>query len=176
VAKVIIEYEAQAASLKAVTDTIINANKQIGDSAEVAAKEGADAYKAMGKSMSAAFSSQEVSKALNSNIANINKNRDALTKLTGESIKFSKAALTLGKVIKESAAETLKAKEALANYDKSALEVPASYFEAFPEKIQQRIANNKPKEFYLTPLGKMAIAAIFIFVVSIILIRNGIFF
>jgi hypothetical protein len=119
VAKVIIEYEAQAASLKAVTDTIINANKQIGDSAEAAAKEGADAYKAMGKSMSAAFSSQEVSKAINSNIANINKNRDALNKLTGESIKFSKAAISLGKVVKENAAETLKAKEALANYQKT---------------------------------------------------------
>ena len=118
-AKVIIEYEAQAASLKAVTDTIINANKQIGDSAEAAAKEGSDAYKAMGKSMSAAFSSQEVSKALNSNIANINKNRDALTKLTGESIKFSKAAMSLGKVVKENAAETLKAKEALAKYQQT---------------------------------------------------------
>ena len=118
-AKVIIEYEAQAASLKAVTDTIINANKAIGDSAEAAAKEGSEAYKAMGKSMSAAFSSQEVNKALNSNIANINKNRDALNKLTGESIKFGKAALTLGKVVKESAAETLKAKEALANYQKT---------------------------------------------------------
>jgi uncharacterized protein YxeA len=119
VAKVIIEYEAQAASLKAVTDTIINANKQIGDSAEAAAKEGADAYKAMGKSMSAAFSSQEVSKAINSNIANINKNRDALNKLTGESIKFGKAAATLGGQIKQNAAETLKAKEALANYQKT---------------------------------------------------------
>jgi hypothetical protein len=119
VAKVIIEYEAQAASLKAVTDTIINANKQIGDSAEVAAKEGADAYKAMGKSMAAAFSSQEVSKALNSNIANINKNRDALTKLTGESIKFGKAAITLGGQIKQNAAQTLQAKEALAKYQKS---------------------------------------------------------
>ncbi len=118
-AKVIIEYEAQAASLKAVTDTIINANKQIGDSAEAAAKEGADAYKAMGKSMSAAFSSQEVSKAINSNIANINKNRDALNKLTGESIKFGKAAATLGGQIKQNAAETLKAKEALANYQKT---------------------------------------------------------
>lgn len=118
-AKVIIEYEAQASSLKSVTDTIINANKQIGDSAEAAAKEGADAYKQMGKSMAAAFSSQEVSKALSSNIANINKNRDALTKLTGESIKFSKAALTLGKVVKENAAETLKAKESLAKYQKT---------------------------------------------------------
>ena len=118
-AKVIIEYEAQAASLKAVTDTIINANKAIGDSAEAAAKEGSEAYKAMGKSMSAAFSSQEVNKALNSNIANINKNRDALNKLTGESIKFGKAALTLGGQIKQNAAETLKAKEALANYQKT---------------------------------------------------------
>lgn len=118
-AKVIIEYEAQAASLKAVTDTIINANKQIGDSAEAAAKEGADAYKAMGKAMGAAFSSQEVSKAINSNIANINKNRDALNKLTGESIKFSKAAISLGKVVKENAFETLKAKEALAKYQKT---------------------------------------------------------
>jgi hypothetical protein len=119
VAKVIIEYEAQAASLKAVTDTIINANKAIGDSAEVAAKEGSDAYKSMGKSMAAAFSSQEVSKALNSNIANINKNRDALTKLTGESIKFGKAAATLGGQIKQNAAQTLQAKEALDRYQKT---------------------------------------------------------
>ena len=118
-AKVIIEYEAQAASLKQVTDTIINANKQIGDSAELAAKEGSDAYKAMGKSMSAAFSSQEVSKALNSNIANINKNRDALTKLTGESIKFGKAAVTLGGQIKQNAAQVLQAKEALAKYQQT---------------------------------------------------------
>ena len=118
-AKVIIEYEAQAASLKAVTDTIINANKAIGDSAEAAAKEGSDAYKSMGKSMSAAFSSQEVSKALNSNIANINKNRDALTKLTGESIKFGKAAATLGGQIKQNAAQTLQAKEALAKYQQT---------------------------------------------------------
>ena len=118
-AKVIIEYEAQAASLKQVTDTIINANKAIGDSAEAAAKEGADAYKAMGKSMSAAFSSQEVSKALNSNIANINKNRDALNKLTGESIKFGKAAATLGGQIKQNAAQTLQAKEALAKYQQT---------------------------------------------------------
>ena len=118
-AKVIIEYEAQAASLKAVTDTIINANKQIGDSAEAAAKEGSDAYKSMGKSMAAAFSSQEVSKALNSNIANINKNRDALTKLTGESIKFGKAAATLGGQIKQNAAQTLQAKEALAKYQQT---------------------------------------------------------
>ena len=118
-AKVIIEYEAQAASLKAVTDTIINANKAIGDSAEVAAKEGSDAYKAMGKSMSAAFSSQEVSKALNSNIANINKNRDALTKLTGESIKFGKAASILGGQIKQNAAQTLQAKESLDRYQKT---------------------------------------------------------
>jgi hypothetical protein len=119
VAKVIIEYEAQAASLKAVTDTIINANKQIGDSAEIAAKEGSEAYKSMGKSMSAAFSSQEVSKALNSNIANINKNRDALTKLTGESIKFGKAALIVGGQIKQNAAQTLQAKEALDRYQKT---------------------------------------------------------
>jgi len=119
VAKVIIEYEAQAASLKAVTDTIINANKQIGDSAETAAKEGANAYKSMGKAMGAAFSSQEVTKAINSNIANLNKNRDALNKLTGESIKFNKAALTLGKIVKENAQETLKAKEALAKYQKT---------------------------------------------------------
>ena len=118
-AKVIIEYEAQAASLKAVTDTIINANKAIGDSAEAAAKEGSDAYKSMGKSMAAAFSSQEVSKALNSNIANINKNRDALTKLTGESIKFGKAAATLGGQIKQNAAQTLQAKEALAKYQQT---------------------------------------------------------
>jgi hypothetical protein len=62
--------------------------------------------------------------------------------------------------------EQLFSKEALVNYDKSASEVPASYFEAFPEKLQQRIVNNKPKVFFLTPLGKMAIAAIFIFVVS----------
>ena len=62
--------------------------------------------------------------------------------------------------------EQLFSKEALVNYDKSAYDVPASYFETFPEKLQQRITNNKPKVFFLTPIGKMAIAAIFIFVVS----------
>ena len=62
--------------------------------------------------------------------------------------------------------EQLFSKEALANYDKSASNVPVSYFETFPEKLQQRITNNKPKVFFLTPIGKMAIAAIFIFVVS----------
>ena len=60
----------------------------------------------------------------------------------------------------------LFSKEALANYDKSASSVPASYFETFPEKLQKRIANNKPKIFFLTPIGKMAIAAAFILVVA----------
>jgi hypothetical protein len=62
--------------------------------------------------------------------------------------------------------EHLFSKEALANYDKSASSVPASYFETFPEKLQNRIANNKPKIFFLTPIGKMAIAAAFILVVA----------
>ena len=62
--------------------------------------------------------------------------------------------------------ERLFSKEALANYDKSASSVPASYFETFPEKLQQRIANNKPQLFFLTPLGKMAIAAVFLVIVS----------
>jgi hypothetical protein len=62
--------------------------------------------------------------------------------------------------------ERLFSKEALANYDKSASSVPASYFETFPEKLQNRIANNKPKLFFLTPLGKMAVAAVFLVIVS----------
>ena len=62
--------------------------------------------------------------------------------------------------------ERLFSKEALANYDKSSSNVPSSYFEAFPEKLQQRIANNKPKLFFLTPIGKMAIAAAFIMIVA----------
>ena len=63
-------------------------------------------------------------------------------------------------------AERLFSKEALANYDKSASSVPASYFETFPEKLQNRIANNKPKIFFLTPIGKMAIAAALLLVVA----------
>lgn len=62
--------------------------------------------------------------------------------------------------------EQLFSKEALANYDRSTSDVPASYFEAFPEKLQQRITNNKPKVFFLTPIGKMAIAAVFILLVA----------
>ena len=62
--------------------------------------------------------------------------------------------------------ERLFSKEALANYDKSASSVPASYFETFPEKLQNRIANNKPKIFFLTPIGKMAIAAALLLVVA----------
>ena len=160
-AKVIIEYEAQAASLKAVTDTIINANKQIGDSAEAAGKEGANAYKAMGKSMSAAFSSQEVTKSLNSNIVNINKNRDALNKLTGDSIKFSKAAMTLGKVVKESAAETLKAKEALAKYQKSLTETGngTDNTEKKTQSLKSRLAELKNEINRLDAAGEGGSAA-----------------
>ena len=62
--------------------------------------------------------------------------------------------------------ERLFSKEALANYDKSASSEPASYFETFPEKLQNRIANNKPKIFFLTPIGKMAIAAALLLVVA----------
>jgi len=62
--------------------------------------------------------------------------------------------------------ERLFSKEALANYDRSVSNVPASYFETFPEKLQQRIANNKPQLFFLTPLGKMSIAAAFLVVVA----------
>ena len=62
--------------------------------------------------------------------------------------------------------ERLFSKEALANYDKSASNLPSAYFEAFPEKLQQRIANNKTKLFFLTPLGKIAIAAVFLFIVA----------
>ena len=62
--------------------------------------------------------------------------------------------------------ERLFSKEALANYDKSASSVPTSYFETFPEKLQNRIANNKPKIFFLTPIGKMAIAAALLLVVA----------
>jgi hypothetical protein len=64
VAVVYIEYEAKAASLKGVTDEIINANKQIGDSAEKAGKEGADAFKKMGSSMAGAFAGEKVKKGL----------------------------------------------------------------------------------------------------------------
>lgn len=63
-AKVYIEYEAKAASLKGVTDEIINANKQIGDSAEKAGKEGAEAFKKMGASMAGAFAGEKVKKGL----------------------------------------------------------------------------------------------------------------
>jgi len=62
--------------------------------------------------------------------------------------------------------ERLFSKSALDNYEKSTSNLPASYFEAFPEKLQQRIANNKPKVFFLTPIGKMAIAAMLILVVA----------
>ena len=62
--------------------------------------------------------------------------------------------------------EQLFSKEALANYDRTASNVPASYFETFPEKLQNRIANNKPKIFFLTPIGKMASAAALLLVVA----------
>lgn len=62
--------------------------------------------------------------------------------------------------------ENLFSKEALVNYDLSASNMPESYLETFPEKILQRIAKNQPKTFFLTPIGKMAIAAMFIFVIG----------
>ncbi|MGI9138561.1 MAG: hypothetical protein ACR2IM_05930 [Sediminibacterium sp.] len=66
----------------------------------------------------------------------------------------------------KSMVESLFTKEVLDNYDKSTVQVPSFYFETFPEKLQQRIANQEPKTFFLTSMGKMAIAAVFIFVIG----------
>lgn len=66
----------------------------------------------------------------------------------------------------KSMVELLFTKEALTNYDRSTSHVPASYFDTFPIKLQNRIAKNKPSIFFLMPLGKMAIAAVFIFVIG----------
>lgn len=63
-------------------------------------------------------------------------------------------------------AEQLFTKDAFKEYAFSASNVPESYFDQFPEKLQKRISNNKPKLFFLTPIGKMAIAAGFMIVVA----------
>jgi len=92
VAVVYIEYEAKAASLKGVTDEIINANKAVGDSAEKAGKEASDAFKKMGSSMSSAFAGDKVKnglKGINVESLQLVKN---LPKITTEIIKLSKSA------------------------------------------------------------------------------------
>ena len=66
----------------------------------------------------------------------------------------------------KSMVESLFSNEALMHYDRSNTQVHADYFETFPEKLQQRIANHQPKIFFLSPIGKMAIAAVFIFVIG----------
>ena len=71
----------------------------------------------------------------------------------------------------KSMVESLFSKEALMHYDRSNTQVHADYFETFPEKLQQRIANHRiathqPKIFFLTSMGRMAIAAVFIFVIG----------
>jgi len=64
------------------------------------------------------------------------------------------------------AVEQLFAKEDLVHFNLEKTEVPEGYFDAFSEKLLDRISKNKPTVFYLTPYGKMAIAAIFIFVMA----------
>jgi hypothetical protein len=115
VAKVIIEYEAQAASLKAVTDTIINANKQISDSAQTSANLANEVYKSVGKSISAAFASKDVQKSLDANLKSINSSKDSISKLNEESIKYAKAGTSLANGIKNTGIEALKANKEISS-------------------------------------------------------------
>ncbi len=114
-AKVIIEYEAQAASLKAVTDTIINANKQISDSAQTSANLANEVYKSVGKSISAAFASKDVQKSLDANLKSINSSKDSISKLNEESIKYAKAGTSLANGIKNTGIEALKANKEISS-------------------------------------------------------------
>jgi hypothetical protein len=115
VAKVIIEYEAQAASLKSVTDTIINANKQISDSAQTSANLANEVYKSVGKSISAAFASKDVQKSLDANLKSINSSKDSISKLNEESIKYAKAGTSLANGIKNTGIEALKANKEISS-------------------------------------------------------------
>jgi hypothetical protein len=115
VAKVIIEYEAQAASLKAVTDTIINANKQISDSAQTSANLANEVYKSLGKSISSAFASKDVQKALDANVKSVNSSKDSIVKLNEESIKYAKAGASLANGIKNTGIEALKANKEISS-------------------------------------------------------------
>jgi hypothetical protein len=115
VAKVIIEYEAQAASLKGVTDTIINANKQISDSAQTSANLANEVYKSVGKSISAAFASKDVQKSLDANLKSINSSKDSISKLNEESIKYAKAGTSLANGIKNTGIEALKANKEISS-------------------------------------------------------------
>ena len=64
------------------------------------------------------------------------------------------------------AAEQLFAKEDFAHFNLKKTEAPKDYFDTFSDKLLDRISKNKPSVFYLTTYGKMAIAAIFIFVIA----------
>lgn len=97
-AVVYIEYEAKAASLKGVTDEIINANKAVGDSAEKAGKEASDAFKKMGSSMSSAFAGEKVKKGLKDiNVESLQLVKN-LPKVTSEVLKLAKTADEVAKL------------------------------------------------------------------------------
>jgi hypothetical protein len=115
VAIVYIEYEAKAASLKSVTDTIINANKQISDSAQTSANLANEVYKSVGKSISAAFASKDVQKSLDANLKSINSSKDSIVKLNDESVKYAKAGASLAYGIKNTGIEALKANKEISS-------------------------------------------------------------
>jgi hypothetical protein len=81
-AEILIEYKAEATSLKAVTNEIINTNDEVVASAQKSANEVSTAYKNAGKSITAAFSGKEVKKALdeqNTAISLLTKNSGTLS-------------------------------------------------------------------------------------------------
>jgi hypothetical protein len=81
-AKVEIIYEAEATSLKATVNEVNKANDAVVASAQTSSKEVANAYKSAGKSIAAAFSGNEVKKALadqNTAFDNLNKKGKTLT-------------------------------------------------------------------------------------------------
>lgn len=62
--------------------------------------------------------------------------------------------------------ESLFGKEVLMQFDLLKTSTPNGYFESFPEKLQTHITKNKPAFVILSPWRRMAIAAVFILVVS----------
>ena len=116
-AEVLVTFKTDTQSLSESVRKATKDIESVGGSAEAAANKSKQAFSSLGKSIGAAFSSNEVRKSLDSNNKFVTQARSGLIKLNQEAIKTAKSFTTLANGLKQNAKQTLEAEQALVEYN-----------------------------------------------------------
>lgn len=118
-AEVLVTFKTDTASLSESVNRATKDIESVGSSAEASANKSKQAFAGLGKSIGAAFSSNEVRKSLDSNNKFVTQAKGGLIKLNQEALKTAKSFTTLANGLKQNARQTLEAEQALAGYNES---------------------------------------------------------